>query len=121
MLIVDDLRRSPKQVRYVAKIRVQVGNIQEGLGGTLAGAHDFNAQAFLTLEVLDGLHVVAVAGDEYVSVGVVGQAYHVYDDANVPVALVRNDPLAFGGDGLVDGERLGAHLITELVEIVDKR
>jgi hypothetical protein len=58
------------------------------------------------LEVLDGLDVVAVAGDEDVGVSVVGETHHVDNDAYVPVALVRNYALPVGGEALVDDERL---------------
>jgi hypothetical protein len=32
-----------KQVGDVAEIRVQVADVEQGLGGTLAGAYDFDA------------------------------------------------------------------------------
>src|SRR3712207_9579302 len=65
--------------------------------------------------------VVAVAGDEDVDVGVIGQAHHVDDDAHVPVALVGDDALPVGREALVNDERLGAYLVAELVQVVDKR
>src|ERR671910_859730 len=96
MLIADSLLRwsgPPKQIWNVGEIRVRVAVVEEGLGGTLGRAYDLDADAFLALEVLDGLDVVPVAGDEDVGVRVGGEAHHVYDDAYVPVALV--------GDGLL--------------------
>src|SRR3712207_9265518 len=84
------------------------------------GAYDLDADALLALEVLDGLDVVPIARDEDVGVGVICEAHHVDDDADVPVALVRDGPLALGTEGLVDNEGLGAHLVAELVEVVDE-
>src|SRR5215213_9917738 len=122
MLIADSFRRPwlPKQIRDVGQVRVGVADVEEGLGGALGRAYDFDADALLALEVLDGLDVVPVAGDEDVGVGVPREAHHVYDDAYVPVALVRNRSFPFWGQGLVHHERLGAHLVAELVEVVDE-
>src|SRR5215212_10610023 len=123
MLIADRLFRRPrlaKEVRYVHEVGVLVADVEESLGGALGGAYDLDADALLALQVLDGLHVVAVAGDEGVGVGVVREAHHVHHDAYIPVALVRDRPLALGSEGLVNYERLGAYLVAELVEIVDE-
>src|ERR671921_1424355 len=123
MLIADSLFRRqgpPKQLWYVCQVRVSVADVEEGLGGALGRAYDLDADALLALEVLDGLDVVPVAGDEYVGVGVPCEAHHVYDDAYVPVALVRDRSFPFRGQGLVHHERLGAHLVAELVEVIDE-
>src|SRR5829696_5837008 len=122
MLIADSLWRPgrPEQLWYVCQIRVGVADVEEGLGGALGRAYDLDADAFFALEVLDGLYVVPVAGDEYVGVSVPCEAHHVYDDAYVPVALVRDCSFPFRGQGLVHHERLGAHLVAELVEVVDE-
>src|SRR5215213_2538463 len=109
MLIADSLFRrpgSPKQFRYIDQVGVGVAGVEEDLGGTLGRAYDLDADAFLALEVLDGVDVVAVARDEDVGVGVDGEAHHVDDDAYVPVALVRDRPLPVRGQGLVYHERL---------------
>ena len=97
-----------------------VADVQQSLGGALTGADDLDSQAFLALEVLDGLDIVSVAGDEDVGVSVVGEAHHIDDDAHVPVTLMGYDALPIGREGLVDDERLRAHLIAELVEVVDE-
>src|SRR5215218_9470833 len=122
MLIADSFRRPwlPKQIRDVGQVRVGVADVEEGLGGALGRAYDFDADAFFALEVLDGLHVVSVARDEDVGIGVPCEAHHVHHDAYVPVALVRDRPLPFGGQGLVYHEWLGAYLVAELVEVVDE-
>src|SRR5215210_4482356 len=112
--------RPPEQIWDVAEICVGVADVEQSLGGAWGGADDLDAQAFLALEVLDGLDVIAVAGDEHVGIRAVGEAHHVNDYPDVPVALVGDRLLTFGGEGLVDDERLGAHLVTELVEVVDK-
>src|SRR3954465_14483630 len=95
MLVADRFRcpRAPKQVRNVAEIGVDVADVEQGLGGTLAGADDLDAQALLALEVLDGLDVVAVTGDEDIDVSMLGETHHVDDDAHIPVALVGYDAL----------------------------
>src|SRR5215211_4117468 len=122
MLIADRFRRPwpPEQLRNICQVRVGVADIEEGLGGALGRAYDLDADTLLALEVLDGLDVVPVAGDEDVSIGVSCETHHVYDDAYVPVALVRDRPLTFRGQGLVYHERLGAYLVAELVEVVDE-
>src|SRR5215213_2486745 len=123
MLLADSLFRRPgppKQLRYIGQVGVGVAGVEEGLGGTLGRAYDLDAEAFLALEVFDGVDVVAVARDEDVVVGVGGEAHHVDDYAYVPVALVRDRPLPARSQGLVYHERLGAHLVAELVEVVDE-
>src|SRR5215213_7752893 len=122
MLIADSFRRPwlPKQIRDVGQVRVGVADIEEGLGGALGRAYDLDADALLALEVLDGLDVVPVAGDEDVGIGVSCETNHVDDDAYVPITLVRDRPLTFRGQGLVYHKRLGAYLVAELVEVVDE-
>src|SRR5215210_5354966 len=112
--------RPPEQIWDVAEICVGVADVEQSLGGAWGGADDLEAQTFLALEVLDGLDVIAVAGDEHVGSRAVGEAHHVDDYPDVPVALVRNRLLAFGREGFVHDERLGAHLVAKLVEVVDK-
>src|SRR3712207_24781 len=68
-----------EEVGDICKVGVQVADVEEGLRGTLGRADDLEADTFLALEVLDGFDVVAVAGDEDVDVGVVGEAHHVHD------------------------------------------
>src|SRR5215204_2150406 len=99
---------------------MRVADVEEGLGGALGGAYDLDAEAFLALEELDGLHVVSVASDEDVGISVPCAAHHVHHYAYVPVALVRDGPLSVRGQGLVHHERLGAYLVAELVEVVDE-
>src|ERR687889_930360 len=120
MLIADRFRRPgpPEQIRYVCQVCVGVADVEEGLGGALGRAYDLDADAFLALEELDGLHVVSVARDEDVCIGVPCEADHVHHYAYVPVALVRDRPLPVRGQGLVHHERLGAYLVAELVEVV---
>src|ERR687894_2609418 len=122
MLIADRFRLlwPPKQIRYVCQICVGVADVEEGLRGALGCAYDLDADALFALEVLDSLDVVSVARDEDVGIGVPCEAHHVHHDAYVPVALVRDCPLPFGGQGLVYHERLGAYLVAELVEVVDE-
>src|SRR5215204_1446537 len=123
MLIADSLfrrPRAPKQLRDIGEVCMRVAGVEEGLGGALGRAYDLDADAFLTLEVLDGLDVVSVAGDEDVGVGVPREAHHVDHDAYIPVSLVRYGSLPFRGQGLVHHERLGAYLVAELVEVVDE-
>jgi len=43
------------------------------------------------------------------------------DYADVPVVLVGDSPAAVEGGCLVDLEGFGAHLVAELVEVVDER
>ena len=43
------------------------------------------------------------------------------DYADVPVVLVGDSPAAVEGGYLVDLEGFGAHLVAELVEVVDER
>src|SRR5215212_11953410 len=101
MLIADSFRRPwlPKQIRDVGQVRVGVADVEKGLGGALGRAYDLDADALFALEVLDGLDVVPVAGDEDVGVGVPCEAHHVDDDAYVPVALVRDRSFSFRGQG----------------------
>jgi hypothetical protein len=99
---------------------VRVADVEERLGGALGSAYDLDADALFALEVIDGLDVVSVAGDEDVGIGVHCEAHHVHHDAYVPVALVRDRSLPIRGQGLVHHERLGAHLVAELVEVVDE-
>src|SRR5918997_6121600 len=122
MLIADRFRwpGPPKEIRYVCQVCVGVADVKEGLGGALGRAYDLDADAFFALEVLYGLDVVSVARDEDVGVGVPCEAHHVHHYAYVPVALVRDGPLAVRGQGLVHHERLGAYLVAELVEVVDE-
>src|ERR671912_24875 len=122
MLIADRFGRPwpPKEIRYVCQVCVGVADVEEGLGGALGRAYDLDADAFFALEVLDGLHVVSVARDEDVGIGVPCEAHHVHHDAYVPVALVRDRPLPFRGQGLVHHERFGAYLVAELVEVIDE-
>src|SRR5215203_2385399 len=122
LLIAERSRRpwTPKQLWYVCQVCVGVADVEEGLGGALGRTYDLDADAFFALEVLDGLHVVSVARDEDVGIGVLCEARHVNHDAYVPVALVRDRPLPVRGQGLVYHERLGAYLVAELVEVVDE-
>src|SRR4028118_977702 len=113
-------RWTSKQLWYVGEVRVQIAGVQQGLGGALGRAYYLDAEALLALEVLAGLHVVAVAGDEDVGVGVGRQAHHVHHYPHVPVTLVGDGALAVQGDGLVDLEGFGANLVAELVEVVDE-
>src|ERR671920_14149 len=120
MLIADRFRRPgpPEQLRYVCQICVGVADVEEGLRGALGCAYDLDADALFALEVLDSLDVVSVARDEDVGIGVPCEAHHVHHDAYVPVALVRDRPLPVRGERLMYHERLGAHLVAELVEVV---
>src|SRR5919112_3573528 len=112
--------RPPEQVRDVAEVGVGVADVEQGLGSARGGANDLHTQALLALKVLDGLDVVAVAGDQHVGIRAFGEAYHIDDNPDVPVALVGDRLLTFGREGLVDDERLGAHLVAELVEVINK-
>src|ERR671921_1670759 len=122
MLIADSLFRTgpAKQLGDICEVGVGVADVEEGLGGALGRAYDLDADAFLALEVLDGVYVVSVPGDEDVGIGVGGEAHHVDDDAYVPVALVGDGLLPRGGKCFVHDERLGAYLVAELVEVVDE-
>src|SRR5215212_1128849 len=113
-MIADRSRRSrpPEQVRGVA-------DVEQGLGGAWGGANDLHTQALLALKVLDSLNVVAVAGDQYVGIRAFGEAHHINDYPDVPVAFVGDRLLTFGGEGLVHDERLGAHFVAELIEVID--
>src|SRR5919199_6461431 len=100
MLIIESFRRreSPEQIRYVSEVGVLVANVEEGLGGTLGRAYDVAADTLFPLQVLDGLNIISVAGDEDVGVGVLRETHHVDDDAYIPIPLVRDGPLALGGE-----------------------
>src|SRR5918995_322434 len=119
-MIADRSRRPrpPEQVRDVAEVGVGVADIEQSLRGARGGANDLHTQALLALKILDGLDVVAVAGDQHVGIRAFGQAHHIDDYPDVPVALVGDRLLTLGREGLVDDERLGAHLIAELIEVI---
>src|ERR687893_938294 len=87
--VVDRFRRPrlPEEVRDIGEVGVLVAEVEERLRGTLGGAYDLHADALLALEVLDGLDVISVAGDEDVGVGMTREPHHVHDDAYIPVAL----------------------------------
>src|ERR687898_24144 len=93
MLIADRFRRPgpPKEIRYVCQVCVSVADVEEGLGGALGRAYDFDADALFALEVLHGLDVVPVAGDEDVSIGVSCEAHHVHHYAYIPVTHGRRE------------------------------
>src|ERR687898_2691540 len=111
---------TPEEIGNVRQVGVGVTDVQEGLGGALGRAYDLDADALFALEVLHGLDVVPVAGDEDVSIGVSCEAHHVHHYAYIPVTLVRDRLLPVWGQGLVHHERLGAYFVAEFVEVVDE-